>query len=151
MLNSQYAQYSQTHQKSTRELALEHFRESLLQSWLQRAFAKLMGRSNALSELGAQATSGRQHHVGLRTVPIAQITGSENRSHDFDHAFYPLSEKTRDRWLSVMEARLKGVPLSPVELTKVGNAYFVRDGHHRISVAHTLGEGFIEAVVTEWA
>ena len=118
---------------------------------MQRAFAKLMGRSNALSELGAQATSSRQHHVGLRTVPIAQITGSENRSHDFDHAFHPLSEKTRDRWLSVMEARLKGVPLSPVELTKVGNAYFVRDGHHRISVAHTLGEGFIEAVVTEWA
>jgi hypothetical protein len=151
MLNSQYAPYSQTSRKSARELALEHFREAILQGWLKRPFAKLAGQSNALSQLRAQAAAGQQHHVGLRTVPIVQITGSENRSRDFDRAFHPLSDKTRDRWLSVMEARLRGVPLSPVELTKVGNTYFVRDGHHRISVANALGEGFIEAVVTERA
>ena len=50
----------------------------------------------------------------------------------------------------MLQARLNDIPLPPVDLIKVGENYFVRDGHHRISVAHALGQEFIEAEVTEW-
>jgi hypothetical protein len=37
-----------------------------------------------------------------------------------------------------------------VELVQVGDVYFVRDGHHRISVALALGQRDVEAEVTLW-
>jgi hypothetical protein len=40
--------------------------------------------------------------------------------------------------------------LPPVQLIQVGDAYFVRDGHHRISVAHHLGQASIDAEVLIW-
>jgi ParB-like chromosome segregation protein Spo0J len=42
----------------------------------------------------------------------------------------------------------RGFP--PIEVYKVGNDYFILDGHHRASVARYLGNRFIEAYVTEW-
>lgn len=42
---------------------------------------------------------------------------------------------------------LGGVSFPPVELIRLGNAYLVRDEHHRISVARTLGINGIEAVM----
>jgi hypothetical protein len=86
-------------------------------------------------------------HGQTQTVPIDRIRGSENRCGDFDQDFRPLQGHTRERWLSVATARMSGVCLPPVELLAVGDEYYVRDGHHRISVAHTLGEQFIEATV----
>ena len=50
--------------------------------------------------------------------------------------------------MSVAGAQLQDVPLPPVDLIQVGDRYFVRDGHHRISVARTLGQHFVEAEVT---
>jgi hypothetical protein len=41
-------------------------------------------------------------------------------------------------------------PLPPVELIQVGDVYFVRDGHHRISVARMMGQDSIDAEVTVW-
>lgn len=57
---------------------------------------------------------------------------------------------TRRRWLSIAVARLNGQAMPAVELIKVGDVYVVRDGHHRISVARALGEGFVDAHVTAW-
>ena len=39
--------------------------------------------------------------------------------------------------------------MPPVELLKVGDIYFVRDGHHRVSVARALGRADIDAYVTD--
>jgi hypothetical protein len=50
----------------------------------------------------------------------------------------------------VAKARLKGVTLPPVELIQVGDVYFVRDGHHRISVARAFGQEHVDAEVTVW-
>ena len=50
--------------------------------------------------------------------------------------------------MSVAGARIQDVPLPPVDLIQVGDRYFVRDGHHRISVARTFGQHFIEAETT---
>jgi hypothetical protein len=88
--------------------------------------------------------------AGIRTVPISKIRGSEGRSEDFDREFHPLRLHNQGRWLSVATARQRGVVLPPVELIQIGDIYFVRDGHHRISVAKAFGQEEIEAEVTVW-
>lgn len=90
-----------------------------------------------------------QHYIGMRQVPLDQIVGSESRYHDFDRAFLPLHSRTRDRWVSVDRAHLQDTHLPAVELYKVGNAYFVKDGNHRVSVARERGQAFIDAMVVE--
>lgn len=89
-------------------------------------------------------------YIGLQAVEISRICGSESRSLDFDRDFNPLTEKTKDRWLSIATAHQNRVALPPIQLIKIGEDYFVRDGHHRISVAKSLGESFVDAIVTEW-
>jgi hypothetical protein len=88
--------------------------------------------------------------IGTQTVPIRQIRGSEMQHDAFDDAFHPLDTHTRGRWLSIANAWLKGAALSPVNLIRLGDVYFVRDGHHHISVARALGQQEIDAIVTVW-
>jgi hypothetical protein len=90
-----------------------------------------------------------QHYLGIQQVPIEAIIGSEGRYNDFDRAFLPRQTQTRSRWESVDRAHLDDVPLPPIELYKVGPAYFVKDGNHRVSVAREKGQAFIDAVVVE--
>lgn len=66
-----------------------------------------------------------------------------------DCSFYPVRDHNQGRWLGVATARQEEKSLPPVELIQVGDVYFVRDGHHRISVARALGQPVIEAEV--WA
>jgi hypothetical protein len=87
------------------------------------------------------------HAAGLRSVHVSQICGSEGRSADFDRFFNPLCGHTRHRWIGVLLARWTDVPLAPVRLIQVGQTYFVRDGHHRVSVAHAHGEKWVGAAV----
>jgi hypothetical protein len=83
-------------------------------------------------------------------VSIAQIGGSEGRAGDFDREFNPLKDHVRKRWLGIAAAREQGVALPPVSLVQVGDVYYVKDGHHRISVAKALGQETIEAKVAVW-
>jgi len=113
----------------------------------------LTGRERFLLDLAsveANCPAHARHDVGLRTVPITQICGSESRIADFDRDFNPLQDYTRERWLGVAAAHFQGRALPPVELVQVGQVYFVRDGHHRISVARALGQQSIEAKVLVW-
>lgn len=91
-----------------------------------------------------------RHYVGLQTVPIRCIRGSEGRSRDFDEHFHPWQSRTKFRWIDIAVAQRQGQPLPPVELIQLGDVYFVRDGHHRISVAQAMGQTHIDAEVTEW-
>lgn len=104
----------------------------------------------ALDDIKATYAITNRYEVGSQNIPIRQIRGSENKSADFDAGFCPLSERTTARWLRVAEAWLEGVWLPPIELIQVGDCYFVRDGHHRLSVACALGRTHIEANVTVW-
>jgi hypothetical protein len=83
-------------------------------------------------------------------VPLASIIGSEGRCQDFDADFNPRQSATLERWLSVYSAIYHGIGLPPVSLIQVRGAYFVRDGHHRISVARKLGKVDVDAEVTAW-
>ena len=112
----------------------------------------LLGRRPAgllpLRQADARTKSSR--YLGAMAVPISQIQGSEGKSEEFDAEFRPLKPFSRDRWVSVAVALLQGKALPPVELIKVGQQYFVRDGHHRISVARAYGQYDVDAVVTVW-
>ncbi|MBN1135060.1 MAG: DUF4032 domain-containing protein [Anaerolineae bacterium] len=89
-----------------------------------------------------------QHYAGLQMIPLDKIVGSVGRYQDFDRAFLPAQEHIRERWRVVYEATQKeGLP--PIEVYKIGDAYFVRDGHHRVSVLKEMGATHVEAYVTE--
>lgn len=103
-----------------------------------------------LAEVEAACQVRARWHGGFQTVPIDQIRGSEGRSDDFDGHFHPLQDHNKARWLRIAAARQRGTALPPVELIRVSDVYFVRDGHHRISVARAAGQLDIEAEVTVW-
>jgi hypothetical protein len=88
---------------------------------------------------------------GVKIVRVDQIAGSLNRYHEFDRVFLPISDNLAARWQSVNRAFYQDISLPPVVLYKVGEVYFVVDGHHRVSVAREQGQIFIEAEVRECA
>jgi hypothetical protein len=90
-----------------------------------------------------------QVDLGLQVVPLDAIVGMIDRAVDFDRGFRPTSARLRSRWERIAAAQRRGEALPPVSLYKVGDLYFVRDGHHRVSVAKSLGRNDIDAYVTE--
>jgi hypothetical protein len=90
-----------------------------------------------------------QHDLGLQVVPLDAIIGTVDRAVDFDRGLRPTSARLRSRWERINAAQRRGEALPPVSLFKVGALYFVRDGHHRVSVAKSLGRSDIDAYVVE--
>ncbi len=90
-----------------------------------------------------------QYDVGNVEVRLDHIVGSVGRYQDFDRAFLPKLDHSRSRWENIDKARIQDIPLPAVELYKIGDAYFVKDGNHRVSVARERGQVFIDAYVTE--
>jgi hypothetical protein len=90
-----------------------------------------------------------ERSLGLKVVPLQSIVGTIDRARDFDHRFRPTSRRVRSRWENIAAAMRRGEALPPVDLLKVGELYFVRDGHHRVSVAAALGRTDIDAYVTD--
>jgi hypothetical protein len=108
-------------------------------------------RPSLLLDLGTfKSHMQNGHYAGEQEVALDDIRGTEGRQNDFDVHFHPLDERSRLRWQSIARAYEAGIDLLPVELIRVGAVYFVRDGHHRISVARTLGQTMITATVTVW-
>ena len=91
-----------------------------------------------------------ERQAGLRAIPLDAIVGTVDRgAGPFDRRFRPRSGESRDRWVRLDEAARRGEPFEPISVYQVGEAYFVRDGHHRVSVARAAGHDTIEADVTE--
>jgi hypothetical protein len=90
-----------------------------------------------------------QHYIGMREIPIEQIIGSVSRYRDFDWAFLPLQKHTQGRWMSIDRAHLSDIILPPIEVYKIGDTYYVKDGNHRVSVARQKGQKYIDADVIE--
>src|SRR5438094_6084329 len=118
-----------------------------LGSWLVRADNALL----AFEEVRKQLRAHARREGGMREVAIDQIVGSVGRYRDFDRAFLARQLRTRDRWESIDLAHLEGVELPPIELYKIGEIYFVKDGNHRVSVARERGQVFVDARVIEVA
>ncbi len=90
-----------------------------------------------------------QVYLGMREVPVEKIVGSVGRHRDFDRAFLPSKPDLGTRWRRIDEIMHRAEELPPVSLFKIGDAYFVNDGNHRVSVAHQQGVEMIDAEVVE--
>jgi len=119
-----------------------------VQSLLNRDGRRLLH----MEEIHAAGTVPPNQDTGVQSVPIAHIRGSvnEGRTFDFDADFRPLKTHNKERWLGLAAAWQRGVKIPPVGLIKIGDAYFVRDGHHRISVARAMEQTEIRADVAIW-
>jgi len=92
---------------------------------------------------------GNKNYLGLQEIPLAQIAGSVGRYEDFTRTFMPRKAHTRQRWEKV-NSLVESDGWPPIEVYKVSDTYFVRDGNHRVSVARQLGMDTIEAQVWEY-
>lgn len=90
-----------------------------------------------------------ESYRGMQEVPVDKIVGSVDRFRDFDRGFLPKRKNTANRWKSIDRAYHQDVVLPPIQLYKVGDIYFVKDGNHRVSVAREHGVAFIDAEVIE--
>ena len=116
-------------------------------AFLNRVWSVLSGQpTNLLSydEVKEKLHIGGPIYRGVQTVRIDKIAGSLNRYHQFDRAFLPVQDDTAERWRRVSQAFYAEISLPPVVLYKVGQVYFVVDGHHRVSVARRQGQIYIE-------
>lgn len=140
--------------KLTYRKALDDFHRFRRQAAMERFWAGIRGESLDLlpyDEVSSKLRAVSQTNLGVQQVPLANIIGSVNRTTDFDRDFRPLSDDDQSRWANVKTVmtspRTMGVP--PVSLYKIGDAYFVLDGNHRVSIANEMGMDTIEAYVTE--
>ena len=136
------------------EQARADFQRARFKAFMNRAWATLSGQPTTLlsyDDIKEKLHIGGPIYRGVQTVRVEQIAGSLNRYHEFDRVFLPASDKLAARWQSVNRAFYQEISLPPVVLYKVGEVYFVVDGHHRVSVAREQGQIFIEAEVRECA
>jgi hypothetical protein len=87
--------------------------------------------------------------IGVKEIPVKEIIGTLYRHSDFDDQFRPLKANLRDRWINIYLVHERE-GWSPIMVHKVGEYYYVEDGHHRVSVARSLGIAFIQAKVWEY-
>jgi hypothetical protein len=90
-----------------------------------------------------------ERDLGLQRVDLDSIVGTVDRTRDFDREFRPTNPRLRQRWQRIAEAMRRGESFPPISLYRIGDLHFVRDGHHRVSVARSLGRTDIDAYVTE--
>jgi hypothetical protein len=119
-----------------------------------RRRAALLGRmrrpGRAMSGLPVydEAFHRRSGPRGVTEIPLEAIAGTTepNRAAQFDQHLRP-KPLTRVRWQRVWLAAQQGVTLPPISVVRIGDAYAIRDGHHRVSVAKALGALTITALV----
>jgi len=124
----------------------------------RRALARLSARLRRADDVNhilpfeevAQAL-GRvgERRLGEQTIPLDSIIGTVDRSREFDRAFRPTSQRVRARWERINLAQRTGKAMPPIDVYRIGDMHFVKDGHHRVSVARALGHRDINAYVTE--
>jgi hypothetical protein len=138
------------------EQADRDFGRARRKAWLRRLMLRLRGNPTALGtspsfdEVRRSLRAYNRVRRGIQVVDPEKIVGSVGRRRDFDRCFMPLREASGERWKRVDLAYYRDKVLPPVSLYKVGDAYFVEDGNHRVSVARYHGVPAVEADVTEF-
>lgn len=132
--------------------AVEDFHRARAQAELKELLARFTGESTRLlsyEDVRQQLKAAGGSEVGLQDIPLDAIVGSVGRYTDFTRDFLPRSEVSAERWARIKLATEDTAGLPPIEVYKLGDAYFVLDGNHRVSVARQLGATQIQAYVTE--
>jgi nucleotide-binding universal stress UspA family protein len=132
--------------------AIQDFRRARQQANLDAVIGNLIGRPSGLfsfdevkHKLKGSISSGRR----LEEVPLDAIVGSVGRYTDFNRQFLPRNDSDEQRWSRVKTAIESSMGVPPIELYRIGNAYFVLDGNHRVSVLRRMGATQAQAYVTE--
>ncbi len=101
-------------------------------------------------EVVAALGSVGEHDLGLREIRLESVVGTVDRDRtEFDRSFLPVSPGPQERWQRIAAARRRGATMPPIDVYRVGEIHFVKDGHHRVSVARAMGDETIEARVVE--
>lgn len=133
--------------------ALDDFEAARFRAFRRAVQAALTRRARRLISLNQVLDAARlegQADRGVRDIPLDRIVGSAGtaKTRDFDPAFLPTSRRLRHRWARVYTAMVEG-EIPPIDVYQLGDSYYVIDGHHRVSVARSLGRDTIAAHVTE--
>lgn len=130
--------------------ALNRFRSMLAKGNFSRLKRRILQHPQFLYDLNTlkpDLSLRGSCYSGIQVVPIHSIIGSEGRTADSDMDFYLINEESRERWVNMAIVYLSRLPLPPIQLIQVGDAYFVRDGYHRISVSRAFGQVAMDAEV----
>jgi len=134
-------------------LALNKFKSTLFKGKVFRLKCRVLKRPPRLYDLNILKPDLHVRgscYSGIQVVSISSIIGSEGRTADFDMDFHPLSEAARERWVNMAIVYLSRLPLPPVQLIQIGDAYFIREGHQRVSVSRAFGQIAMDAEVITW-
>ncbi len=135
-------------------IARQNFSNARLRAMFQTVYSKLKKEDDcclpSLSEILDITHAKNENYIGIRTIPLDLIIGSEGRYEDFNRHFLPRKAELQSRWTAIDEIIEENKPLPPISVFKIGEYYFVRDGNHRVSVAKARKKLFIEAEVTEY-
>ena len=102
-----------------------------------------------LDEVERRLRPFARHYVGIRPIPLDHVVGTEGRAAAFTRDFSPRHSFSRDRLRSLADAFPDG-GFPPIVAVKLGETYFVIDGHHRVSLARRQGGESIDAAITEF-
>jgi nucleotide-binding universal stress UspA family protein len=143
MIEQKFDEYRlaiQDFRRARRKAALEH-----IMAFLKGGTTELFSYEDVRKKLKFTGSSGHK----LKEIPIDAIIGSVGRYNDFTRNFLPKQDSTEHRWAKVQTLATGAEGFPPIEVYQIGDAYFVLDGNHRVSVARQLGATHIEAYVTE--
>jgi hypothetical protein len=104
----------------------------------------------SFDDVRRELAANNRLHRGTKVVEADQIVGSVGRWRDFDRSFLPARSNVGHKWKRIDRAFHRTEDLPPVELYEIGDAYFVVDGHHRVSVARYHDVPTVEASVAEF-
>lgn len=135
--------------------ARDDFTRARRRQVLARLAARLRGQPGDVDVIlpfdEVLAALGRvgERPLGLQMIDLDAIVGSVDRGQEFDRRFRPTSAVSRTRFEQIAAAERRGQAMPPIDVYRIGEAHFVKDGHHRVAVARARGRRTIDAYVTE--
>ena len=129
------------------------FSKARWQAFSKTAMAKINRQARELlpfDKIRSSLHLAHTRYLGLQDVELDKIAGSAGRYDDFTREFLPRRDDQQERWRRIYDLTGTAQGFPPVDLYKVGDVYFVRDGNHRVSVARANKAKTIEASVTEY-
>ena len=136
------------------QMAIQDFQSARQKAAVQEILARVTGRSTQLlsyEEVAEKLKLRARMDRGVQHIPLDAIVGSVGRNTEFTRTFLPRRAGDQQRWAGVKAAFMDmDANLPPIEVYKVGEAYFVVDGNHRVSIARQEKFKTIEARVIEF-